>query len=246
MFKRIYKLALIIAATAASSAAQHAQAQGMPPPDSLRAGRVQARVILAMGSSELYGSDLDLIFAEDRSRWLPAFAFGLGVEQYLSEKVSVGHALQVSKRGGRVALTDSIYGRYQSQLNTFYLDVQPLSLGWHHGRWSLSAGPYVGALLAASIVRLRADGSSFLDRSVYGSPAASEREQLYLQKFDFGVLAGVSFRAFKGLGLELEYRHGFTDIYQFANSYIYNSPLTRPIHIYNRALHINLHYYLIP
>ncbi|MFN4145212.1 MAG: outer membrane beta-barrel protein [Runella sp.] len=203
-------------------------------------GRVSYALILGANVANVGGRDRDFIFAENSSRWLPGIQVGMEVNTRFSEKFSLKHALLLSQRGAGITLEDDLNDRYNTRMRTFYVDVFPASPTYHTKNIQLFGGPYMSALAAASLRRKDPQGRFFRDRGLFGTPDNFEEETKYLQKFDFGLQVGIGFEITPRMVLQAQYLHGFTDIFQFANSFTNQSPKTDNIRIFNRALMISI------
>jgi hypothetical protein len=183
-----------------------------------------------------YGSEIDYIFAEGKTKWIAGFHAGMLVNSKVSKYFWLKHELIFSQRGAVVILFDNLNGNYSSKLKTYYLDLYPLNPTFHYKRFQLYGGPYISLLTHANIQRKNENGKLYSDKSIFGDAANSEAddENKYLQKFDFGMNFGIEYQFPSGLLIGAKYNHGFTDIFQYANSYTLDDPKTTPINIYNR------------
>ncbi|MCS6819738.1 MAG: porin family protein [Chitinophagales bacterium] len=209
-----------------------------------RSGLVMFGIKAGYSHSNLYGKEIDYIFANNKTEWLPGFHAGLMVNASLNKFLGLKHELLFSMRGARVNLPDSIHGPYSSSLKTYYLDLYPVSPTFHFKGFQLYAGPYVSLLTAASIQRKNETGNLFNDRTIFGTPGnrESENENKYLQKFDFGIHAGIEYQFQFGLFIGAKYVRGFTDIFQYANSYTFDDPKVDNIRIFTQTLMISAGY----
>lgn len=197
--------------------------------------------------SNLYGSEIDYIFADNKADWLPGFHAGIFINSQLSKYFWLKHELIFSQRGAGITLSDSINGPFPSQLKTYYVDLYPINLCFHIKGLQIYSGPYISALTHASIQRKDINGNLFNDNSIFGDPGNREgdNENKYLQKFDFGVNAGIEYQFPFGVILGVKYNHGFTDIFQYANSYTNGDTKLDNIKIYNRSLLFSIGYTLV-
>lgn len=194
--------------------------------------------------SNLYGNEIDYIFADSKTTALPSFHAGIVVNSQIGEYFWLKHELLLNQRGAGVSLNDSINGNYTSTLKMLYLDLYPISPTFHYKGFQIYAGPYVSALTHASIQRKDENGKLFNDKSIFGDAGNSEGdgENKYLQKFDFGLNTGIEYQFPFGLLIGIKYNHGFTDIFQYANSYTNGDTKVDNIKIYNKALMVSLGY----
>ncbi|MFN3918629.1 MAG: PorT family protein, partial [Flavobacteriales bacterium] len=85
-------------------------------------------------------------------------------------------------------------------------------------------------------------GNFYIDKSIFGDAGNDESEKKYLQKFDFGLNAGIEYQFPFGLLIGAKYTHGFTDLFQYANSYTLGDIKTDNIKIYNRSVMFSIGY----
>lgn len=194
--------------------------------------------------SNLYGKERDYVFASNQTSYQSGFHAGLYVDTRLSKHFGLKHELLFSQKRIGVMLTDTNSGDYGSTLTMSYLDLMPASFVYQTGGLQLYAGAYVSALLNANVQRRDANGSMYSDKSIFGSPDNDETQDRYLQKFDFGANAGIEYRFAFGLSIGARYTHGFTDIFQYANSYTNGAAKTDNIKIYNRGWMLSIGYAL--
>lgn len=206
-------------------------------------GRVTWGVKAGYTHAKLRGSEIDFIFAEQQTQWLPGFHAGFALNTQLNKWFWLKHECLFNVKGARVTLIDSIDGDYSSRLKTYYIDLYPANFTLHYKGLQLYAGPYISALAAATLQRKNANGTLFKSKDIYGDASNFEENSKYLQKFDFGFNVGIEFQIPFGLALGARYMHGITDIFQFANSYTLESPKVTPINIHNQCLMISVGYY---
>jgi hypothetical protein len=191
-----------------------------------------------------YGNEIDYIFAEGTTKWISGFHAGMLVNSKVSKYFWLKRELIFSQRGAVVTLFDSVNGNYSSKLKTYYLDLYPLNPTFHYKGFQLYGGPYISLLTHANIQRKNENGVLFNDKSIFGDAANSEAddENKYLQKFDFGMNFGIEYQFPSGLLIGAKYNHGFTDIFQYANSFTNGDTKTDNIKIYNRAFWVSVGY----
>lgn len=191
----------------------------------------------------LYGKERDYIFADQKTSYKPGFHIGGFLETKINEKLGLRHELIFSQRKAGVSISDSIHGIYKSTLTMYFIDVVPANLTYQVSKnIQLYAGPYVSALVAANIQRKDKNGNTFSDKSIYGDPANDEKENRYLQKFDFGINIGAQYQIKHNLAVELKYTHGFLDLFQYANSYTNEDSKHDRIKIFNRGFMASVAY----
>lgn len=204
-------------------------------------GRVVFGIKAGFTYSNIYGSDITYIFADGKTNYQSAFHIGISVDSKLREYFWLKHELLFNQNGAGVLLSDSINGTYSSQLKTYYLQLFPISPTFHIKGFQLYVGPYISTLLDAKIQRKNASGEFYNDHSIFGDASQFENKSKYLQKFDFGIAAGIEYQFPFGLSIGAKYTHGFTEIFQYANSYTLNDT-KREIKIYNQGIQFSLGY----
>ncbi|MCS7073313.1 MAG: PorT family protein [Bacteroidia bacterium] len=204
-------------------------------------GRISFGFKASYNHSNLLGSERNYIFADNQTKWLSGFQAGIQVNTHCHQNFWLKHQLQLSMRGATVNLIDSVHGIYSSKLRTTYLDLLPISPTIHYHGFQVFAGPYLSLLADASIVR-KQDGQDLIDKSIFGTSNNNESERKYLQKFDFGFLIGIEYQFPIGLSIGANYMRGFTDIFQFANSFTFGNSKTDKIRIHNHSIGISLGY----
>jgi hypothetical protein len=192
--------------------------------------------------SNIFGSEIQYIFAERKTNTIQSFHAGMVVNSMIGKFFWLKHELLLIQKGAGVTMHDSINGNYSSSLKMLSLNLFPFSPAFHYKGFQLYAGPYISNLINASIIRKDSLGKSFNDKSIYGGGGQFEDKKKYLQKFDFGINAGIEYQFPFGLLIGAKYTHGFTDIFQYANSYTFHDPKTSNIKIYNRALLFSVGY----
>ncbi|MCS6927862.1 MAG: PorT family protein [Saprospiraceae bacterium] len=205
--------------------------------------RVNFGCKIGYNRSNIFGRDVDYIFASRRTQWLSGWHLGMQVNTPLNRRFGLKYELLLSTRGASVSLTDSISGLYSSRFRTYYLDLFPISPTFYVKRFQLHAGPYVSLLKAATLQKKDERGNFFTDKSIFGDGSNREDEVKYLQKFDFGIHAGVEYQLPFGLFISVKYMHGLTDIFQYANSYTFEDEKTDKIKIFNRLFVLSIGYY---
>jgi hypothetical protein len=206
----------------------------------LSRGKVSFGITQGLSFSSLYGKEIGYVFAGNTADYAVGNHLGLIVNNRISKNFWLKHELFYNRRVTGVQLYDSINGRYDSKLKLIYLELQPANTTFHLKGFQVYAGPYISALLDAHIARKDINGNLFNDHNIFGTPDNNESESKYLQKFDFGINAGVEYLLPIGLSIGAKYTHGLTDIFQYANSYTLGDTKNDNIKIYNRGFMISI------
>lgn len=205
-------------------------------------GKVTWGIKAGINSFDLYGKEIDYIFADDKTTAEQGFNIGAFANTRLGKYFGLNHEIEFNQRNTGVQLTDAVNGDYASKLKRQYIDLVPVNLTFHFYGLQIYAGPYLSALLNANVNRKDDDGNYFKDKSIFGDSANDESESLYLQKFDFGINTGIEYQFGMGLSIGARYIHGFTDLFQYANSYGNEDTKNNNIKIYNKGLMVSLGY----
>ena len=188
--------------------------------------------------NNLFGKELDYIFANKQTDYKLGFHAGVFVNSPLGKGFGFRNELLFSLRRAGVYLSDEDEKEYSANFSRSYIDLMPFNLSFEKGGFQVYAGPYVSSLLSAYVNRQGEDGKIYKDKSIYGDPENEETESRYLQKFDFGVNVGFGYRFGDKFRVGLRYMHGFTDIFQYANSYTNEDTKTNSIKIFNRGFNL--------
>lgn len=207
-------------------------------------GYVAFGIKAGYSNSNIYGKDIDFIFASKQTSHFSAFHAGIFADAKVGKFFSLKHELIINQRGAGVILNDSLLGDYDSKLAMLYLDLYPISPTFHYKNFQLYAGPYISMLVNASVQKKESNGTLYKDKSIFGEAGNNESEQQYLQKLDFGLNVGIEYQFSFGLLVGLKYTRGLTDIFQYANSYTFDDPKTGKIKIFNQSLLFSLGYKL--
>ena len=215
----------------------HASPKNINPQDDLRWG-----IKAGINSYNLYGKEIDFIFADAKATYKPSFHLGIFIDNRLGRKLGLKHELLFNQRKVGITLSDENTENYRSTMTRNYIDLMPVSLTFQQGNFQLFAGPYLSALLNANLKRKDQHGKWYKDSQIYGDGANDESENRYLQKFDFGLNLGLEYDFQNRLSLTVRYLHGFTDLFQYANSHTNESDKTNAIKIYNRGWMLSVGY----
>ena len=206
-----------------------------------RTGRVRFGLKVGFTYANIDGPDVGNTFADSKTDYLPSFHAGIMVNSMIGKYFWLKHELLVIQKGAGVTLKDSINGHYSSTLKMLSIDLFPFSPTFHFKGFQVYAGPYASALIDAQIKRKDNNGQYFQDHSIFGDGSQFEDKSKYLQKFDFGLNAGLEYQFSFGLSVGIKYTHGFVDIFQYANSYTLNDG-KKNIKIYNRSFLFSVAY----
>lgn len=207
-------------------------------------GNVSFGLKVGYTQSNIYGNDISYMFADSKTTNLSSFHAGIIINSMMGKYFWLKHELLVVQKGAGVTLTDSINGNFTSSLKMLSLNLFPISPCFHFKGFQLYAGPYISALMNAQITRKDKNGKDYQDHSVFGDGSQFENKSKYLQKMDFGINAGIEYQFPFGLFVGAKYTQGFSDIFQYANTYTFNDP-KKEIKIYNRSFLLSIGYSFI-
>lgn len=203
-------------------------------------GKVNWGIKAGLNYSNLHGEEINYIFSSNQTQYRIGFQAGIFANTNLTKHFGLKHELWFTQKKIGVQLNDSKNEIYDSKFNSSYVDFMPFNLTVRFDGLHFFAGPYISTLINANIQRKDTNGSFFKDQEIFGTAENDETEKLYLQKFDFGAHFGLGYRFKKGMLIDVRYMHGFTDVFQFANSYTNENPKTNNIKVYNRSWMISL------
>ncbi|MCS6821499.1 MAG: PorT family protein [Microscillaceae bacterium] len=197
--------------------------------------------------SNLYGKDKNFIFAEKATRWQSGFQLGSFLNTRINDNFRLKHELFITQRGANVSLLDNSSSEtYTSQFRTYYLDLCPINPTFYYKGLEVYLGFYISGLMYADIQRINEQGKLQRDNSIFGTPdnREGENQNKYLQKFDFGLNTGINYQFSPKISLGLRYARGFTDLFQYANSFTNDDTKTDNINISNHFVVLSIGYNL--
>ncbi|WP_172282732.1 porin family protein [Chryseobacterium sp. LAM-KRS1] len=204
--------------------------------------KVSWGVKAGINSYNFYGKERDFIFANPDTKFKPGFHAGVFVNTRISKNIELTHELTFSQKRVGVSYKDDSDQTYNSVINSSYIDIIPVNMNYRLSGFKFYAGPYVSVLAAANTKRKDENGNVFRDKSIFGDAANDESKNYYLQKFDFGMNIGLDYQLKDRWSVGLRYTHGFTDLFQNANSSANGNAKKDKIKIYNRGLMLSLAY----
>ncbi|WP_250631165.1 porin family protein [Rhodoflexus caldus] len=207
-----------------------AQTVDFMPPDTLqveRNARVRIGIQAGMGQSRFYGSDLGELSADGQAAFLGGLTVGLQAVTQVGKHFSLLHEVNWQEGGSRIRREDNGGNPYDARLRTRAVQVVPLAPNFTWRGISLYAAPYVSALAGGFVT----DSGGKKDRRIFGDPQNTTETDKYLQKFDFGALAGIGW-ASRHWHMSLRYQIGKNPLLDNANVFTFDQ--TQPvIRIYN-------------
>lgn len=208
----------------------------------LNTNRVNWGVKAGLNYYNLNGRERDFIFADSDTKFKPGFYAGIFVNTKITPNIGLSHEVAFNQRRVGITYKDAVDNTYSSTINRSYIDIIPANINYQLSKFKFYAGPYVSVLVAANTQRKDENGNLFRDKSIFGDADNDESKSYYLQKFDFGVNIGIDYQLKDRWSLGLRYSHGFTDLFQNANSSANKNDKTDKIKIYNRGFMLSLAY----
>ncbi len=207
-----------------------AQTVDFMPPDTLqveRNARVHIGIQVGWGQSRFYGSDLAELSADGQVAFLDGLTISLQAVTQVGKHFSLLHEVNWQAGGSRIRREDNGGNRYDARLRTRALQIVPVAPTFMWQGIFLYAAPYMSALAGGFVT----DSSGKKDRSIFGDPQNTTQTDKYLQKFDFGALAGIGW-ASPHWHMSLRYQIGRNPLLDNANVFTFDQ--TQPvIRIYN-------------
>ncbi|MBT2619482.1 porin family protein [Chryseobacterium sp. ISL-6] len=208
----------------------------------LNTNRISWGVKAGLNYYNFYGKERDFIFADSDTKFKPGIYVGIFVNTKINRNIGLTHELIFNQRRVGVIYKDTDDHLYKSAINSSYIDIVPANINYQLSKFRLYAGPYVSVLVAANTKRKDQNGDLFRDKSIFGDAANDESKSYYLQKFDFGINLGVDYQLKDRWSVGFRYNHGFTDLFQNANSFANGNSKKDKIKIYNRGFMLSLAY----
>lgn len=191
--------------------------------------------------SSFYGDNLNLLSSNGKTTPLNGFILGITANSMLGKYFWLKHEFGFNQNGANIMLSDSINGEYKSTLKTHNLYLLPICPAFHIKGFQLYAGPYLSGLLAGNILRKDSLGLEFNDNSIFGNDKETSVFNKYLQKFDFGIVAGLEYEFKFGLNIGVRYTQGFVPLLDNANVNTFGQD-NPEIKIYNQQWNVSIGY----
>ena len=151
------------------------------------------------------------------------FMVGVSATSRTGKYIWLKHEVFFAQRFMTTQMSDPVNGTYASKFKRHYIDIYPISPTLQFKGLQVFAGPYLGALLNATVQQKNASGQ-LQDVSIYGNPTQNSN---YAQKFDFGFVVGVEYEFKFGVNLGIRYTKGFVPLLentaQQTQQSVYNS-----------------------
>ena len=192
--------------------------------------------------SRLRGQDMDSLSYNGSSSPMQGFHIGITANSMVGRYFWLKHELIATQKGANITLSDPINGAYKTTLKTWSLDLFPISPAFHYRGFQIYAGPYLSILANANIRRKNAAGEFENDHSIFGS-GRNFQQSKYMQKFDYGLSAGLEYEFPFGLNIGVKYVRGFAELLDWANSLTIGKPTdATKIKIYTDYFNVSIGY----
>src|SRR5690606_35679938 len=119
--------------------------------------------------SGLYGDDLEALSANGKSSVLSGLTIGVVANSIIEKHFGLKHELNFNTHGAKIELHENAKDNFSSKLRMSSLQLHPASPAFYYNGFQLYVGPYISALINASIMRKDEDGSFYKDESIYGN-----------------------------------------------------------------------------
>lgn len=203
--------------------------------------RVTFGIKAGFTTSNIYGNDIRYLSSDGKTTARSGFHIGITANSMISKYFWLKHELLFTQKGADLIQSDNINGSYTSALKMYSLDLFPVNLTFHYKGFQLYAGPSLSILLGATILRKDSTGNNYIDKSPFGNDTGTGKEAQYLQKFDFGLNAGIEYEFRCGLSIGAKYNRGYTSIIDYANANTFADP-KQHYSIYNQYINISIGY----
>lgn len=193
--------------------------------------------------STIKGDDLKILAVDGKVTKTNSFFAGVSVYTGIGEHFGFKHELFYQQYGAdfQREIEDIVL---DATLEMHSLRLNPLSPTFKIGGLQVYAGPYVNMLLYSSITAVDEDGNTFKDRNIFGTEEEDTEEYKYLQKMDYGFVAGIEYQFNFGLSVGAHYSRGFATLFDNANTHgLENNAGMKDYKIYNESFGISLGYH---
>lgn len=206
-------------------------------------GRTSFSVKAGWLQSNLVGKNTDYLASVDgKMNTRSNFFAGVSVDNSIGKYFGLKHELFYQNYGGsfKREMDDKVF---DANLEMHSLRLNPISAVFKIGGLQVYAGPYVNMLMYSSITSIDADGNTYKDHSIYGSTADDQEDGPYLQKMDYGIVAGIEYQFNFGLSVGAQYSRGFASLFDNSNSFgLEDNPGIGDLKIYNENIGVFVGY----
>lgn len=192
--------------------------------------------------STLKGSDVDYLAIDGKIDKRNNFFAGVSVDNSLGQYFGLKHELFYQNYGAgfKRELEDKIF---DAKLEMHSLRLHPISAVFKIEGFQIYAGPYVNMLLYSSITSIDEEGKKYKDHGIFGTTEDDQEDSKYLQKMDYGIVAGLEYQFKFGLIVGAQYSRGFASIFDNSNTFgVEENTGANDFKIYNESFNVFLGY----
>ncbi|MEC4113689.1 outer membrane beta-barrel protein [Myroides pelagicus] len=188
--------------------------------------------------STLKGDDLSYLAVDGRVEARNSFFGGLSVDNSIGKYFGLKHELFYQNQGASFTReVDEVL--LDATLSMHSLRLNPISGVFKIGGLQVYGGPYVNMLLYSSITAVDEAGNTYKDHGIFGSTEDGQ----YLQKMDYGVVAGLEYQFKFGLVIGAQFTRGFASIFDNSNTFgLEENPGVADLKIYNQNFNVSIGY----
>lgn len=193
--------------------------------------------------STLKGDDLEYLAIDGKVSKRNNFFVGVSVDNSLSKHFGLKHELFYQQYGGRFdrELEDGVTLDAKLQMNSIRLN--PISAVFKTGGLQVYAGPYVNMLVYSSLTAVDEEGNKYKDHGIFGSIDDDQEDGQYLQKMDYGIVAGAEYQFDCGFLVGASYSRGFASIFDNSNTFgLEENAGGNDLKIYNQSFNVFVGY----
>ncbi len=194
--------------------------------------------------SDVYGRDLDPWAVDGKTDKQHNFFMGISVFNTIGKHFGFKHELFYQQYGARFNRIGDDKTVWNADLRMRGLKLNPFSPTLKIGGLEIYTGPYLQILLNSSITALDEDGNRYRDSEIFGKGSEDTEAYKYLQKMDYGFVAGADYVFKEKLSIGVYYSKGFAPLFDNANSYgLESTPGMETLKIYNEAFGVSVGFY---
>lgn len=207
-------------------------------------GKVALGIKAGWIQSDLYGKHVGEWAVGGKTAAQNSFFVGLTATSDIGKYFAFRHEVFYQQYGAdfdRELFDETIF---KAELKMKGLKINPISPTFKLGGLQIYAGPYINILLESSITAVDEDGQKHRDHHIFGTGSEDTQDYKYLQKMDYGLVAGIDYVFKKRFSIGAYYSRGFAPIFDNANSYgLEENPGIETLKIYNESFGVSMGFY---
>ncbi|MDR2222581.1 MAG: PorT family protein [Flavobacteriaceae bacterium] len=192
--------------------------------------------------STLKGDDISKLTFDNKVNNRNNFYAGVSIDNGLSKHFGLKHELFYQNYGAgfKREIEDEVI---DAKLEMHSLRLNPISAVFKVGGLQVYAGPYVNMLLYSSVTAIDENGNTYKDHSIFGSTEDDQEDGQYLQKMDYGIVAGIEYQFKMGIVVGAQYSRGFASLFDNSNTFGLEENAGKPdLKIYNQNVGVFVGY----